>query len=118
MPTDNGPKKPAPKDWHPSDVKAALDKANWSLRQLGFHYGYTGDSSLSEVFRKPWPKAEKIIAAAIGVKPQDIWPSRYDAKGNPNRRMGRAPKRPAHITSSGKGTTPPAGGNPQKAARA
>jgi len=115
MPTDTSPKKPAAQDWHPSDVKAALDKAGWSLRQLGFHYGYSGDSSLSEVFRKPWPKVEKIVAAAIGMKPQAIWPSRYNADGTPNRRKGRAPKRPPHIKPA-KGSTRTAGSNPQKAA--
>ncbi|RPE81812.1 helix-turn-helix domain-containing protein [Vulcaniibacterium tengchongense] len=116
MPTAAAPKKPAPQDWHPSDIKAALDKAGWSLRQLGFEHGYTGDSSLSEVFRRAWPKAEGIIASAIGLRPQEIWPSRYDANGNPNRRRGRAPKRPAH--ASCKATTRAGGRNPQKAAGA
>lgn len=111
MPTCTLQKKPAPQDWHPSDVKAALDKAGWSLRQLGFEHGYSGDSSLSEVFRRPWPKAEGIIAAALGLKPEQIWPSRYDSRGNPNRRAGRAPKRPASAT--GKATTPPPPGNTQ-----
>ncbi|MTI74685.1 MAG: transcriptional regulator [Stenotrophomonas sp.] len=120
MPNGANPKKPVPQDWHRADVKAALDKAGWSLRQLGLHYGYTADGSpLGEVFRKPWPKAEAIVAAAIGVKPQTIWPSRYDANGQPNRRQkpGPAPKRPPHIKPV-KGSTPTGGGNPQKAARA
>lgn len=117
MTTTDQPKKPAAKDWHPSDVKAALDKAGWSLRQLGFHHGYAGDSSLSEVFRRPWPKVEKIVAAAIGHKPEDVWPTRYDADGKPNRRMGRAPKRPPHI-KPGKGSTQGSGRNAQKVARA
>ncbi|WP_149008593.1 helix-turn-helix domain-containing protein, partial [Escherichia coli] len=26
---------------------------------------------------KRYPKAEKIIADALGMTPQDIWPSRY-----------------------------------------
>lgn len=117
MPNASSPKKPAPQDWHRADVKAALDKAGWSLRQLGIHYGYSQKSSpLGEVFRKPWPKVERIIAAAIGVKPHEIWPSRYDSTGKPNRRMGRAPKRPPHIKPV-KGSTPTSGGNPQKAAR-
>lgn len=117
MPTSDPQKKPAPQDWHPSDVKAALDKAEWSLRQLGFAHGYTGDSSLSEVFRRPWPKAEAIIAKAIGCKPHEIWPTRYDAKGKPNRQRGRAPKRPSHINMP-KATTGKRGGNPQLSGRA
>lgn len=117
MTTNSLQKKPAAQDWHPSDVKAALEKAEWSLRQLGFYNGYTGDSSLSEVFRRPWPKAERIIAKAIGHKPEEIWPSRYDSAGKPNRLRGRAPKRPAHI-SAAKATTASARRNPQKAASA
>lgn len=112
MPTAVPLKKPAPQDWHPSDIKAALDKAGWSLRQLGFYHGYEGDSSLSEAFRRPWPKAEGIIAEAIGRKPQELWPTRYGADGKPNRRMGRQPKRPAHLRV--KATTPIRGRNPQK----
>lgn len=116
MPTAESPKKPAVKDWHPRDIKSELDKANWSLRQLGFHHGYTGDSSLSEVFRRPWPRAEEIIAAAIGRKPEELWPSRYDTEGNPNRKRGRTPKRPTHIAS--KANTRGRGRNTQKAAGA
>lgn len=115
MPTVVHQEKPAPKDWHPSDIKAAVEKAGWSLRQLGFHHGYTGDSSLGEVFRRPWPKVEGIIAKTIGRKAQEIWPSRYDAKGHPNRSKGRTPKRPAHIDIP-KATTRAPRRNPKRAA--
>lgn len=115
MTTSNAPKKPAKQkaDWHPSDVKSALDKIGWSLRQLGFEHGYTGNASFSEVFRKPWPRVERIIAEAIGVHPQVIWPSRYDASGAPNRIMGRKIKRPSHLPA--KDTTSPKTCNPQSA---
>lgn len=85
--------------------------AGWSLRQLGFHHGYTSDSALSEVFRRPWPKVERIIAETIGCRPEVIWPSRYDSAGNPNRPRGRAPMRPANV----KATTHVRARNPQKA---
>lgn len=116
MPTNTALKKPAAMDWHPSKVKAELDLAGWSLRQLGFEHGYTGDSSLSEVFRRPWPKVEGIIASTLGHKPHEIWPTRYDASGKPNR-LGRGPKRPAHIPRN-KATTRGAGRNTQKAVSA
>lgn len=97
MTTNQSLKKPViQEDWHPSDIKAALEKLGWSLRQLGFEHGYTGNNSFSEAFRKPWPKVERIIAEALGLKPEVIWPSRYD-NGVPNRVMGRRPKRPAHL---------------------
>ncbi|EGH8691112.1 helix-turn-helix domain-containing protein, partial [Salmonella enterica] len=34
--------------------------------------------SLRNVFTRSWPRAERIIADALGITPQEIWPSRYD----------------------------------------
>jgi len=53
-----------------------------SLIRLSRLNGYAGDS-LKMALRRPWPKAEKIIAAHIGIPPQAIWPSRYNADGTP-----------------------------------
>lgn len=78
------------KDWHPADIKAALEKAGWSLRKLSISKGYSPDT-LKKAMRAPWPRAEKIIAATIGVPPWEIWPSRYH-NGKPNRPKG-APKK-------------------------
>ena len=113
MPTSHPPKKPVASDWHPSDVKAAVEKAGWSLRQLGFAHGYSGDSALSEVFRRPWPKVERIIAKTIGVShPMVIWPSRYNPDGTTNRRIGRLPKRPDDFVPT-KSTSADGAGNRQ-----
>ncbi|MCT9072796.1 helix-turn-helix domain-containing protein [Cupriavidus gilardii] len=81
----NTSKKPAPessKDWHRVDIKAALEKAGYSLRQLSLQQGYA-PGSLKAALDRPWPCAERIIAAAIGVHPAQIWPSRYDADRKP-----------------------------------
>lgn len=40
----------------------------------------------------PYPRMEKVIADALGLKPQHLFPDRYDADGLPNRRMGRPKK--------------------------
>ena len=40
-------------DWHPADVKCALEKAGWSLRRLSRHHGYS-DHFLSLVFQLPY----------------------------------------------------------------
>lgn len=82
------PKKPALQDWHPADIVALLRKAGWTLRRLSVKHGYH-PSSLQVALRAPWPKAEKIIAMAVGKRPQQIWPSRYNQSGTPNRLMGR-----------------------------
>lgn len=109
-------KKPAPKDWHSADIKAALTKAGWSFNQLGLFHGYTSKSALTAVLRHPWPKAEALIAKAIGIEPMVIWPSRYHADGTPNRVKGRQPVRPAGalVTADyGQSITGAESGNPQ-----
>ena len=69
-------------DWHCADIVAALRKKGWSLRQLSLHHGYV-EGTLKGALQRPWPKGEQIIADAIGVQPDAIWPSRYS---NPRRR--------------------------------
>lgn len=88
-------KKPVPADWHPADILAALHKAGWSLRQLAATNGYRHRSGFSVALRHPYPKVEAIIARALGLGPQEIWPSRYRPDGSPCRRPGPAPMRPA-----------------------
>jgi len=77
-------------DWHKADIKAALEKAGWTLRALSFSSGYTS-STLRHALRGPYPKAEQIIANAIGVAPELIWPTRYNEQGKPNRNAGKKP---------------------------
>jgi Ner family transcriptional regulator len=71
------PKKSAPLDWHRADIVAALRKTGWSLRKLSAHHGYASPSTLTHALDRPWPKGEKLIAAAIGVALELIWPTRY-----------------------------------------
>lgn len=84
MTTLNTVKKASHQDWHPADIVAALRKAGWSLRSLSKHYKLA-PGTLGQAIKVPYPNGERLIAAAIGVKPNEIWPSRYDADGNPNR---------------------------------
>lgn len=71
-------------DWHRSDVKAAIEKKGFSLRRLAFALGYH-PSALSRVLDIPYPEMEGYIALFLDLKPQKIWPSRYDSDGLPNR---------------------------------
>lgn len=81
-------KKPAPLDWHKADIKAALQKAGWSLRQLSFKNGYQVPA-LHIALHQPYPKAERIVADALGLHPMAIWPSRYEpGTGRPLSRRG------------------------------
>lgn len=73
-------KKTAGADWHRADVIAALHKKGWSLRALSLANGLS-EHTLKTALGAPYPKAERIIAAAIGLEPESIWPERY-AKRN------------------------------------
>lgn len=74
-----------PDDWHPADVVAALRKAGWSLRRLAKHHGYASPTQLTAVMQRSWPKGQRLIAEAIGVAPETIWPTRYQEKPTPGR---------------------------------
>lgn len=75
-------KKTSPKDWHRADIVAALRKAGWSLRRLAQHHGYASPTTLTVAMARTWPKGEQLIAAAIGIEPAKIWPTRYQEKHN------------------------------------
>lgn len=82
-------KKASPQDWHRADIKSALEKAGWSLRKLSTHHGYANPNTLQTALNRPWPKAERYIAEAIGVEPAEIWPSRYQGKDTTGARKGQ-----------------------------
>lgn len=69
-----------PEDWHPADIVAALKKNGWSYASLARHHGYSHRQTLYQAIVRQWPKGEAMIAEAIGVKPDVIWPSRYTDK--------------------------------------
>ncbi|SUH36038.1 transcriptional regulator [Salmonella enterica subsp. enterica] len=55
-------------------------KVHWKKRyyaQRSFSSGGLSPDSLRNVFTRSWPRAERIIADALGITPQEIWPSRY-----------------------------------------
>lgn len=83
----NMAKNSLPQDWHRADIKAALEKRGTSMARLSREHGYA-PGSLRMVLALPWPKVEAILARAIGVLPQTIWPSRYRADGTPKSGRG------------------------------
>lgn len=76
-------KKPALKDWHKEDIKAAIRKRGTTLKGLALAHGYRSVDACAQALQHPYPKMERIIAAAIGVPPETIWPSRYKGKFTP-----------------------------------
>ncbi|MBS9439983.1 transcriptional regulator [Photorhabdus luminescens] len=67
------------KDWHPADIIAALRKKGTSLAAVSREAGLAS-STLSNALQRPWHKGETIIANALGQKPDEIWPSRYQKR--------------------------------------
>ncbi|NPE53788.1 transcriptional regulator [Dickeya dadantii] len=63
-------------DWHSADIIAALRKKGTSLSAVSREAGLSS-STLANALYRPWPKGELLIASALGVKPEEIWPSRY-----------------------------------------
>ncbi|MBV2075245.1 helix-turn-helix domain-containing protein [Klebsiella pneumoniae] len=63
-------------DWHPETIKAEIHKRGLSLRTLSLQAGYSKDS-LKSVLRTPCKPYQQIVADALGVSPEIIWPSRY-----------------------------------------
>ncbi|EAB7189961.1 DNA-binding protein [Salmonella enterica subsp. enterica serovar Derby] len=66
-------------DWPSEIIKARLHMAGLSFRSLSIEAGYSKDS-LKSVLRTPCRPYQQIIADALGVSPEEIWPSRYQAK--------------------------------------
>jgi Ner family transcriptional regulator len=83
-------------DWHPADVKAALEKRGLSIRELARQLGVPNEN-LSRALRVPSPTSERRLATALGIAPEVIWPSRYALRAA--QAMGitrrRSPARPS-----------------------
>ena len=72
-------------DWHPADVLAALKKRGHSLAGLSVANGYH-PTAAGKALKQPWPAMERLLAIAIGVTPQEIWPTCYEPDGSPRPR--------------------------------
>ena len=66
-------------DWHVEDIKCALRKKRITLKSLSIEAGLA-PCTLNNALRVSYPKAERIIANALGLEPREIWPSRYQYK--------------------------------------
>lgn len=73
-------KKPATKDWHKADIRAAVHRRGLTFRGLALANGYRSVDAISQCLHRPYPKAQRILAAAIEEQPENIWPSRYQGK--------------------------------------
>lgn len=74
----------ARKEW----IKFALHCKGTTLDTLAREHGVTRQTPQAAL-RVPCPMWERIIADALGIPPQTLWPERYGPDGKPNRRPGR-----------------------------
>lgn len=63
-------------DWTNARIIYLLRERGTSVRQLSIANGLR-PATLGDALYRSWPKGERLIAAAIGVEPSTIWPSRY-----------------------------------------
>jgi Ner family transcriptional regulator len=56
-----------------------------SLRSLSRASGLAS-KTLSAAMYRPWPRGEAIIADALGVAPEVIWPTRYALRAERKKR--------------------------------
>lgn len=83
-------------DWSVDEVRDALHSAGWSMNRLAKHHGLSV-STIRLALYSPFPRSEARIAEALQVHPCQIWPSRYDTAGEPNRKMGRPIRAPLAV---------------------
>ncbi|NBI13990.1 transcriptional regulator [[Haemophilus] felis] len=63
-------------DMHRADIVALVRKSGTSISALSVKAGLR-PTTLNNALERRYPKGEKIIAEAVGLTPQDIWPTRY-----------------------------------------
>lgn len=79
------PKKDDPlEDWLSAKIVYELRLKGWSMRRLSKAHGLS-PQAVSVCIQQPWPRVERLVAKALGVKPWNIWPSRYPEKAQAER---------------------------------
>jgi Ner family transcriptional regulator len=68
-----------PNDWPHKKIVAEVHRRGLTLAGLSRQNGL-GSPSLKHAIAREWRKGELIIAEAIGVHAEEIWPSRYEAR--------------------------------------
>lgn len=68
-------------DWHSEDIKAAIRKKGSTLTALARSNGISVQALSRAILERSSARAEIIIADFLGVRPMQIWPSRYDKRG-------------------------------------
>lgn len=65
-------------------IKYQLRTKGTSLARLARELNVS-DTAVKNAKRTAYPRMERAIAKALGLKPIDLWPERWNANGNPFR---------------------------------
>lgn len=68
-------------------IKFQLRMRGSSLSKLARRLGVTRQA-VRNALSAPYPRMERIIAAEIGLEPENIWPERYRERAARERRRG------------------------------
>lgn len=74
--------------WHREDIKAAIRKRGITLTELALAYGLE-QSAVRVALSRPYYPGEQVIADALAVPAQTLWPDRYDPDGTPRHPRAR-----------------------------
>lgn len=67
--------------WHRQDIIAAIKKRGHTLVSLSID-NELGPTAVRQALDRSYPKMEAIIANAIGVAPEELWPARYEQRAH------------------------------------
>lgn len=70
-------KKTAAQDWTKAAIRYAVHARGLTFKGLALAHGYRSVDAVAQALHRPYPKVERIIAEALGERPEAIWPSRY-----------------------------------------
>lgn len=65
------------KDWARAYIKYRIAERYGSMSALARLHGLH-HSVVRRALRVPYPQVDRVIAEALGVSPDEIWPSRYN----------------------------------------
>jgi Ner family transcriptional regulator len=73
-----------PEGMHREDIMAALRKKHGPITHLAMSWGLSR-CAITDTLRDPRAstRVERLIAEALGMRVQDIWPERWDKTGTP-----------------------------------
>ncbi|WP_084631172.1 helix-turn-helix domain-containing protein [Ferrimonas senticii] len=68
-------------DWHPADIRAALEKNGTNMAEIARANGIA-PPTIRAVQNRKYERGQQLIAAALNKDPREIWPSRYRKEGS------------------------------------